>query len=67
MSTGSVIFQRDMVLNIPLIAELHAIRQHRQALIDERLFRANRSPISHDYQPNEQVLILVYKPDKLQP
>ena len=23
--------------------------------------------ISHDYQPNDQVLVLAYKPDKLEP
>ena len=28
---------------------------------------ANRHRISHDYQPNDEVMILTYKPDKLDP
>ena len=27
----------------------------------------NRKRISHDYQPNDEVLVLVYKLDKLEP
>ena len=56
-----------MILDIPLVADLELIRQNRQALIDEQLIRANRRRISHDYQPNDEVLILAYKPDKLAP
>ena len=29
--------------------------------------RANRIRVSHDYQPHEQVLVLAYQPDKLEP
>ena len=61
------VHQRDMILDIPLVADLELIRQNRQALIDEQLIRANRRRISHDYQPNDEVLILAYKPDKLAP
>ena len=67
ISPGALVFQRDMILDIPLIADLELIRQQRQALIDEQLIRANRRRISHDYQPNDEVLILSYKPDKLEP
>ena len=52
---------------MPLIADFHLLQQKRQALIDDRLFKANRLRISCDYQPGEEVMILAYKPDKLQP
>ena len=55
-----------MLLNIPLIADFQLLRDKRQVLIDEQLMRANRSRISHDYQPGEEILILTYKPTKLQ-
>ena len=29
--------------------------------------RSNRRRIAHDYQPQDQVLVLAYKPDKLEP
>ncbi len=67
ITPGALVFNRDMLLDIPLIADLHLLQQKRQALIDERLHRANRMRISHDYQPAEEVMILTYKPDKLEP
>jgi transposase InsO family protein len=67
ISPGALVYQRDMILDIPLVADLELIRQNRQALIDEQLIRANSRRISHDYQPNDEVLILAYKPDKLAP
>ena len=64
---GSLVYQRDMILNIPVVADLLDITARRQQLIDERTMAKNRKRISHDYQPNDQVLVLVYKPDKLEP
>jgi transposase InsO family protein len=64
---GGIAFQRDMILNLPLIADFQLLKERRQQLIDDRLIRANRSRFSHDYHVGEQVLKLVYKPDKLQP
>ena len=43
------------------------IQQNRQALIDERLVRANRKRFSYDYHIGDEVLKLVYKPAKLSP
>ena len=56
-----------MILNIPVVADLLDVTARRQQLIDERRMAENRKQISHDYQPNDQVLVLVYKPDKLEP
>ena len=67
ISPGALVFHRDMFLDIPLIADLELIRQRRQALIDEQLVRQNRRRISHDYQPNDEVQIITYKPGKLDP
>ena len=64
---GSLVYQRDMILNIPVVADLLDITAQRQQLIDQRTIAENRKRISHDYQPNDQVLVLVYKPDKLEP
>jgi transposase InsO family protein len=64
-SPGSLAFGRDMVLDIPVIADWLTIQQHRQQLIDQRLVTANRKRISYDYQVGDEVLKLAYKPDKL--
>jgi hypothetical protein len=64
---GAMAFHRDMIMNIPFIADLNLIREHCQQLIDQRLIVSNRKCISYDYQPNQEVLTLVYEPNKLDP
>ena len=65
MSPGAFVFQRDMFLNIPLIANLQTIQDKRQVLIDENLRRQNLKRRSFDYAINQEVLIKVPKPRKL--
>jgi hypothetical protein len=67
ISPGALVFHRDMLLDIPLIADLHLLHQRRQALIDMSLMRANNRRIRHDYQPNDEVLIRATNPNKLEP
>ena len=55
-----------MFLDIPLVADLISIQQHRQHLIDESLRRANMKRRSCDYQVGQQVLQIVHDPNKLQ-
>ena len=64
---GAMAFGRDMVLDLPLIADLEMIRTHRQQLIDNRLIEANRKRFSYDYAIGEEVLKLNYKPNKGDP
>ena len=67
LSPGSIVFHRDMILDIPLIVDLERIREKRQAIIDEQIQKQNAKRVTKDYQPGEQVLKIVYRPDKLQP
>ena len=67
ISPGALVFQYDMLLDIPIIADLHLLCEQCQALIDTWLIAANQHCISHDYQPGDQILVLSYKPDKLAP
>ena len=64
---GAAAFSRDMILDIPLQADFLLMRQKPQQLIDKRLIAANRKRFSYDYDVGDQVLKLVYNPDKLQP
>jgi hypothetical protein len=65
MSPGAFVFQRDMFLNIPLIANLQTIQDKRQVLIDENLRRQNLKRRSFDYAINQEVLVKVPDPRKL--
>ena len=56
-SPGAIVFNRDMLLNIPLVADILTITKHRQALIDKRLLRANRSRTRHEFKLNQYVFI----------
>jgi transposase InsO family protein len=64
---GGLAFGRDMILNIPLITDLEQLQKRRQRLIDQRLIAANTKRFSYDYQIGDEVLKLVYKPNKLEP
>jgi hypothetical protein len=64
-SPGSLIFNRDMFLNIPLIADWHAITQRREHLINENLIRENSKRRRYDYAVNQQVLKMRHNPRKL--
>ena len=63
-SPGKIVFQRDMVLDIHIIADLVAIRERRQLLIDENLRRQNEKRIEHHYKVSDWVMIKVYNPKK---
>jgi len=67
ISPGASAFHRDMLLNTPITVDLQPLQQWRQALIDHNLMIANQRRISHDCQPNDQVVICMWKPDKLDP
>jgi hypothetical protein len=54
-SPGAMAFGRDMFLDIPLIADILAIRNNRQLLVDQRLLRANAKRIKHDYAQGDLV------------
>jgi hypothetical protein len=64
---GALALHHDMVLNIPLMSDLTLIQQNWQQLIDLCLIESNGKRFSYDSQPNQEVLKLEYKPDKLTP
>ena len=53
-SPGNLDFGRDMFLDIPLIADILAIRNNRQLLVNKRLLRENAKRIKHDYAIDEK-------------
>ena len=64
-SLGAMVFNRDMMVNVPLIANLLAIGNRRQHLVDENLRRINAKQINHSYNIGNWVKFVEYSPDKL--
>ncbi len=62
---GSLVFNRDVFLNIPLIANWHAITLKREHLIHENLLHKNQKRRRYDYMPQQRVLKKRWKPCKL--
>ena len=62
---GSLVFGRDMFLDIPLIADCKMIQQHMQTLVNERLRQMNQSCRIFYYIEGQSVLKKKHKPDKL--
>eukprot|EP00804_Cyclotella_cryptica_P018324 CCRYP_017983-RA/>CCRYP_017983-RA protein AED:0.41 eAED:0.41 QI:0/0/0/1/1/1/2/0/348 len=56
-SPGSTIFGRDMLFDIPYIAEWSKIGEYRQEQTDNNTRWENVSRIDWDYQPGDQVLL----------
>jgi hypothetical protein len=67
-SPGAMAFNsnRDMLVNIPLIANLTAIQDQRQQLMDEILRRANAKRIDYNYNVGERIMMVEYDPTKLE-
>ncbi len=63
-SPGSLVFIRDMFLNISLIADWHAITQKREHLINENLTPENQKRRHFDYAPNQKNLNKRWNPTK---
>jgi hypothetical protein len=55
-SPGDLVFNKDMFLNIPLIADWHAITQRREHLTHENLMRENQKRRDFDYAPQQRLL-----------
>jgi transposase InsO family protein len=64
-SPGAMVFNRDMLTNVPLMANLVAIRDRRQQLIDENIRRTNAKRIDHNYNIGDRVKMVEYDPTKL--
>ena len=67
VSSGALIFQRDMLLNIPILANYEMIRRKRQARIAYNVDRENAKRTRKDYVAGDEVLILSENPRKLDP
>ncbi len=64
---GALVFNRDMFLNVPLIADFYALRNRRELLVHdhETARRANLKRRHFDYVVGQQVWKKLYKPNKL--
>jgi hypothetical protein len=56
-SPGAAIFGRDMLFDIPFIADWKKIGEHRQRLTDLNNARENESRIDYDYKVGQKVLL----------
>ena len=66
MSPGTLVFQRDMILNKPLITDLLHLHEQWQNIIDEQLQCTNLCHKTFDYKPGDQILILTNNPTTIQ-
>ena len=64
-SPGALVFNRDMFLNIPLLADWHTITTRREHVVNENLRRFNQKRRRHDYMVGDNVLKLLQNPTKL--
>jgi hypothetical protein len=56
-SPGAAIFGRDMLFDIPFIADWQKIGEHREQLTDLDNARENKGRIDYDYKVGQKVLV----------
>ena len=56
-SPGAAIFGRDMLFDIPFVADWTKIGDHRQSLTDRNTARENSRRVDYDYKVGDKVLI----------
>ena len=56
-SPGAAIFGRDMIFDIPFIADWQKIGEYRQRLTDLSNARENKGRIDYDYKVGQRVLL----------
>jgi hypothetical protein len=56
-SQGAAIFGRDMLFDIPFIADWHKIGDYRQRQTDRKNIRANNKHVDYDYKVGNKILI----------
>ena len=64
-SPGSLVFGRDIFLNIPLVADWHMITKRREQVINANLKRENKRRQRWDYEPGQKILKKLHDPTKL--
>jgi len=57
LSPGAVVFGRDMLFDIPYLADWTAIGQRRQKLVDQNNVRENKNRVDFDYRTGQKVLL----------
>ena len=57
-SPGALAFQRNMILNLPFIADLNNIRDRRQEVVNRSNQRENDNRVDYNYQVGNLVLVI---------
>ena len=64
-SSAAIAFGRDMIFNVPFIADLQTMQYRKQRLVDKSSAREHAKRIDYNYQIGQQVLVAVPDPKKL--
>ena len=62
---GALVYRRDMIMGVPLIANLAAIRDGQQQMIDKNLIRQNKKRIEYHFRVGDRVQQIVWNKTKL--
>ena len=65
-SPGALVFQSDMLMDVPLVADLEAIRGRQQQWIDDHLRRTNKGRVDCNCHAGEKVKLQGWDPVKLE-
>ena len=62
---GAIVYNRDIIINVPFIVDFTVITDQRQDLVDKNLQRQNAKQQEHTYTVGQYVWVNNYKEDKM--
>jgi hypothetical protein len=57
-SPGAAVFRRDMLFDVPFLADSSKIGEYRQKQMDKNSVKENSGRVDWDYQPGDKVLVI---------
>ena len=63
-SPGALVYNRDMLLDIPLVANLELIQERRQQLVDDNLRRQNARRVDYKWKVGDRFNIVIWDKTK---
>ena len=64
---GSLVYGRDMLVDVPVLADLITIQERRQQKVNENLMRENAKRREYYFEVGQEVLVKADNPNKLEP
>ena len=65
VAPGAVVFNRDMLLNVPLLIDLDKLNERRYEIAERNNLIENKRRTYHNYTAGDEIMVAAYQPTKM--